>query len=342
MLYYIILLYKMKVGIYAPVKNELRIIEFINYYLKIGINYFIFFDDNSEIPLNEILLQNNISTDIFTIFDNSLINIHIPNDIIKWKYCNKYIWLNIIYPILLEQNIDYLLNIDADEFLYISNKFNNNIQQMINNYYPVDSLKINWVLFGSNNLKINNTNSLINTFTKSNDCLSNIYKQLTKVSSIDLINGQFYGPHCLSTVQNSITKNILNELTEVTSFIEDTVNMYKYSDVDIYIAHYSCQDITTYVRRKLNNIIFLQTHCQHILINYTDENINSINENIINNNDELIDYLWEKVNNISSNKSYTKLLLCIENFILDFFISFYMNLNNNTKNNFDLVNIIEK
>ena len=70
--------------------------------------------------------------------------------------------------------------------------------------------------------------------------------------------------------------------------------------------------------------------------------INSINENIINNNDELIDYLWEKVNNIKSTKPYTKLLLCIENYILDFFISFYNNLNNNTQNNFNLVNILEK
>ena len=130
----------MRTSVYVNVKNEKRIIEFIKYYIKIGINHFIILDDDSEEDVNEILIKNGISRHIYDIIYTNRRRFHYG------IYNSSELWDNELLPILNKNYIDYVLYVDADEFLY-TGKFKN-INELIMHYQPFDSLKINWLIFG--------------------------------------------------------------------------------------------------------------------------------------------------------------------------------------------------
>ena len=259
----------MRTAVYVNVKNEKRIIEFIKYYIKIGIDFFLILDDDSTEDVNEVLIKNNIKKDIYeVIYTNG-------RKFLQGIYNSKELWDKEIIPILNKNNIDYMLYVDADEFLYIR-KFRN-INELIFLYQPFDSLKINVLHFGSNNLIENNTNSIIYQFNKSARQISDWVKCLTKVSSIctDKNKGFTPNPHVLN-VYNGITKNIYNEIVSSQVTLKEKVKQTDYTFAPIYIAHYMCQDITTYIERKLCSKIFLQVSQKYAL---SQDVINLINEN---------------------------------------------------------------
>ena len=147
----------MKYAIFATARNEKFIIEWVNYYIRLGFNCFIVYDDLSDKPIQEVFEENNIDKVIYKIYrNNSHANLydnlhktftqHISNSNMLWK--------NTIIPELLQNNIDFVFQIDIDEFLFLNNF--KNIDDLVQNYMPLDVLKINWLLFGSNNI-FNNT-----------------------------------------------------------------------------------------------------------------------------------------------------------------------------------------
>ena len=235
----------MKTAIYTPIRNELRIVEFINYYIKLGFDYFILFDDNSDIPITKILKDNNFNMDMFCVIQN------IYYKDIQNIYSGKH-WVELICPVLYKENIDYLLHVDADEFLY--SRYFNNITQIIENYSPFDRLHINWVCFGGL-LQKNESLSLINTFTKSEDFLQLQGKSLVKVSALNIndISSRIC-PHFLKMKSNSIQKDIQNN-----NFILENLNI-KTINAPMYIAHYSHQDIENYIDRKASSDLHLEVY----------------------------------------------------------------------------------
>lgn len=238
---------KNKFAIYMIIKDEFNIVELINYYSIIGFNYFIILDDNSRIDYDLLFENNNIDKNMYCLYktDNLITNYNYFVHEAKSSLFVK----NVLYKILIDNKIDYIMQIDADEFLFINN--GNNINDIINEYLPFDSLRINWLLFGSNNLYKNNSNSIIKTFNKCNNELNSYCKSITKVSSIDvdfLLKGNI-SPHYLPIYNNCIAKNILNEIIDKnTSIIKID---HPYDKVNLYIAHYVVQDFQTFIRRKI-------------------------------------------------------------------------------------------
>ena len=271
-----------KTCLYTTVKNEKRLIEFINYYKKLGINYFIILDDNSKYPVNKMLLDNNIDKNIFTVLmtgNRSFWNI----------YCTAQHFDNEVFPVLKEKNIDYILYVDADEFLFL-NKFDN-MNDLINHYSPFDSLKINWLLFGSSKLKENTSDSIINTFNLSSEFLSSYIKSLTKVSSIDTTTIKSKNPHAFNIKKNGISKNILNEILnieETNAITCKNLNIH-YKKAPVYIAHYLLQDVYTYIDRKVLGFIFNRNsyHLSNEQIELVNKNKNIISDFILETNQEI-------------------------------------------------------
>lgn len=333
----------MKVCLSTSSKNEKHIIEWINYYIKIGIDYFIIFDDLSDKPIQEVFDENNIDKSIYTIFrnnnrDNLYENLNMRY-IVHRCYSPEY-WINLCIPKLIEKEMDYVLYVDLDEFLYL-NKFNN-IQELISYYSPFDVLKINWLLFGSNNL-IENTgvNNIIDTFNRSSDILSDgtgASKSLTRVSKISVHNTYQYGPHILPIVDGAVVKNIFNNIEN--SYGNDLNSALSHPYFDgyykdkIYIAHYACQDITTFIKRKLSNkenyywwINFIGVPHRIEVYRYID---------IINNNfDNFKNYLYNKINNTPYNTDFSNYIPIqyIENII-----KLYNIFNLNIIENNDIIN----
>ena len=314
----------MRTCVYVNVKNEKRIIEFIKYYIKIGINHFIILDDDSEEDVNEILIKNGISRYIYDIIYTNKRRFHYG------IYNSSELWDNELLPILNKNYIDYVLYVDADEFLYIG-KFKN-INELIMHYQPFDSLKINWLIFGSNNMIENNTDSIITQFNKCSRCLDSYVKCLTKVSSIctDVNKGFHPNPHVIN-VYNGITKNIYNEIVITSSIkLTEETKENSYFSAPIYIAHYMCQDIRTYVERKICSKIFLHVSKKY---NLTDDVIKLIKENIT----LFIIFLGKSQNNnYEIDDIYKKTTLPKE--IIIFFKNYFNSINNNNVINTNLIN----
>jgi hypothetical protein len=273
----------MRTAVYINVKNEKRIIEFIKYYIKIGIDFFLILDDDSTEDVNKVLIKNDISRDIYeVIYTNG-------RKFLQGIYNSKELWDKELLPILNKNNIDYMLYVDADEFLYIG-KFKN-INELLIYYQPFDSLKINVLHFGSNNIIENNTDSIIIPFNKSAIKISDWVKCLTKVSSIctDKNKGFTSNPHVLN-IHNGITKNILNKTVDSTVRLTEVIENKHYKSIPIYIAHYMCQDITTYIERKMCSKIFLQVSQKYAL---TQDVINSINDN----KKQIVEFFLKRENN---------------------------------------------
>ena len=313
----------MRTAVYVNVKNEKRIVEFINYYIKIGIDFFLILDDDSREDVNEVLIKNNINKDIYEV-------IYTNGRKFLWGiYNSKDLWDKELMPILMQNHIDYVLYVDADEFLYIG-KFKN-ITDVINYYTPFDSLKINWLIFGSNNMIENITDSIIFQFNKSSKTLSDYVKCLTKVSSIctDKNKGFFPNPHTIN-VYNGITKNIYNEVVDSRVTLTEKIKQDDYTFAPIYIAHYMCQDITTYIERKISCKIFL---CISKKYNITDDAINLIKEN----KDLIIRFFLNPINNeIEINNINLKTTL--PNDIIIFLKNHYNTINKNHIINNDIIN----
>jgi hypothetical protein len=333
----------MKICLATSSKNEKHIIEFINYYKKIGINYFIIYDDLSDIPIEQIFIENNIDPSIYTIFkNNNTDNLYsnINERYIVHKAYHPYTWQNLIIPKLIEKNIDYVFYVDLDEFLFID-KFKN-IQELVTDYLPFDVLKINWLFFGSNNLlKNHGTNNIIDLFTKSHGLLcygTGSLKSITKVSSISTDNNIFqYGPHILPIIPNAIVKDIEKniQLSYGNDLNHSTPQLLNSSYLNnIYIAHYSCQDLTTFVERKLTNktnyywwINYINVDTRTNVYNYID---------IINNNfHEFVRYLYERINNEVNDKTN---FMSISNSYIEKIIGLYNLFNKNDIVNNDIIN----
>ena len=188
-----------------------------------------------------------------------------------------------------------------DEYLKINNGLS--IEQIINLYEPFDSLKINWVLFGSNNIINSKTNDkLKSTYTRSFSRIHDHVKSLTKVSNICGCNN----PHYFLLNSGSIIKNILNEIT-VNDHHEKKMKDYRFDSVNLFLAHYVVQGINGFIirrfgRRTANTNVFSYGN----LINLINDNIDEICNFYIDNNPDHISHFSEHEKNI---------IRCIFNFL---------------------------
>jgi hypothetical protein len=235
--------------IYSSVRNETRILEWVNYYLQLGIGHIILFDDNDfeDDSLYKSLISVNSSV-LSIIKDNSRTNL----ERIKTNYHHSNEnWLHLKH-ILTNLKATYIFKIDCDEFLYL-NKFAT-IQEMVAFYEPFDAILINWLIFGGTYLQLNEQLTVTNVFTKSNKLLHFHVKSLAKITSIINFNNN---AHTFKLMNNSIIKDIDNNI--IANFNQDSNHSLQLTSHNlpnmnyknrIYLAHYMCQDYYTYIKRK--------------------------------------------------------------------------------------------
>lgn len=294
---------KYKIAIYSPIKDELKLKEWITYYDNLKIDLFILLDDFSEIPVENYFKELNMS-------NYEIINHNEPNwDYKKLTNVNTGSFTRIgsineyVIPLCKKHNIDYILHVDADEFLYL-NKFDN-IQKVISFYEPFDELKINWLLFNHSNIKYNNSDSLINTFTCSQNYINKYTKSLTKVSSI--INGA--NSHSFLLKQPQISKNIFNEKKNSgtnchISFDFKSCDTIHYKNCPLFVAHYVYKSINDFVEKKCCkidgkfSIIFNtnQFEKKNKIINFNN-----------NNKENIVEYVYLLLQDVKNNVNIKKI-----------------------------------
>jgi hypothetical protein len=221
------------VGVFCNARDEKNIKEWAAHHLLIGFNTIVIFDHKSKEPL----------TEVFKHFDKrvKIIRSELPDGNIKLQLMNSA-------RILAKQmNLDWFIYLDADEFLII-NKFFKGVRHFLNSYSYADSIGVNWLMFGSNNLVNEPEGLILENYKKSNKMLNQHVKSFVRPNEIiDCMNPHFYN-----------MKNPSKMLG-----IDFKIMQYPYCFNDIkvpyykapaYIAHFVYQSEETYKKRKLDLI----------------------------------------------------------------------------------------
>ena len=87
------------------------------------------------------------------------------------KTTNDILKLNLMYEahaLALHINMDWMLYLDADEFLVLNN--DDTLVTFLEKYKNYDQIGINWLIFGSNNKNdsLTENETILETYTKSN------------------------------------------------------------------------------------------------------------------------------------------------------------------------------
>jgi phosphopantetheine adenylyltransferase len=133
----------MKIGVSVRVRDEDKILcDFVKHYLFLGFDRIIIFDYNSNIKVSELLSNNNLLLE----------NIIVIRKECYFEYDTYHQAIN------MNKDLDWLFICDADEFLYIESEIKKYLEKFESN---VSSILINWVVFGTSNLKTYDKNKTI-------------------------------------------------------------------------------------------------------------------------------------------------------------------------------------
>jgi len=217
-----------KVGLFTNARNELHIKEWAAHHLLIGFDNIIIFDHKSYNPLKKE----------FENFDKrvKVINISHMNGSIKMPL------MNISSHISKRLNLDWMIYLDADEYIILQPKFIG-IKHFLNHYNNAHSIGLNWLMFGSNFLKNEPSELQIESYTK---CQLNVDKHVKSfVRPKEILyadNPHYYRIHNKNKMVG-INGKILNE-----PYFNE-LNM-SFTKVPAYIAHYVNQSEESFIKRK--------------------------------------------------------------------------------------------
>jgi hypothetical protein len=221
------------IGLFCNARDEKNIKEWAAHHLLIGFDIIIIFDHKSIVPLS----------DIFSNFDKrvTIIKTTLPDGNIKIKLMNN------ATQIAKKLDLDWFIYLDADEFLILNNKFRD-IKHFLDIYSYADSIGVNWLMFGTNNLINEPTGLILENYTKSSKTLGQHVKSFVRPNEV--INSDH--PHYYK-IRNpykmlGLTFNIM---TKPQCFNKLLTNMPYYMS-PAYIAHYVYQSEETYIKRKIN------------------------------------------------------------------------------------------
>ena len=218
------------VALFCNARDEKHIREWATHHLLVGFNHVIIFDHNSIVPLSTVFSNFDKRVKIIR-YDNSQNNV-------------KITLMNKALQIAKQMRVDWFIYLDADEFIIFNNKFKG-VKDFLNKYSFADSVALNWLIFGTNNLKKDPDDLILNSYTKSDLILNQHVKSFVRpFQAINANNPHFY--HIKNPNKMCGTNNLL------TSPYYFNPNNVEYTTVPAFIAHYMYQSEETYNNRKIN------------------------------------------------------------------------------------------
>ena len=249
-----------KVCLFAPCYNEYNIIEWMDYHYKIGVDYIIIYDDQSDISVDETIKESNLFNSDKYIVLKDIVPQYLSGKKIDEKNANNQSIRSTYFFNELRKYIDkyeYILSIDIDEYLFTGS--HNTIQDMIKYYEPFDHLYIHYKIFRG--LKKNTKKTLINNFLLSGDFVF-MGKSLAKTNKIfsqtsphlfDPYDNVIYYPNDNYNFISKNTFNIYFNLSQNSGLNNLDIKLF-YENIQNngpYIAHYQIQSIETFLHRRL-------------------------------------------------------------------------------------------
>ena len=231
----------MYIGVCIRIKDEQKIIcDWIKYYLTLGFDKIIIYDNNSFPSIEETLTSKNL-------YDKNYIEIILDNSEGNYQH--------IVYQKCIENNkqLDWLLLCDADEFLYITN---GNIKNFLDKFSnDTCTVLINWVVFGSSkNIKFDLTKTVFQQFTMRED-YNHFWNHFPKSFIRPKLIENFGNVHTTSNL-NYKTKNVYNEEIFYRNYpFDNEIIDKKLSDnTPVIIIHYMTLDLESMVLKREKNM----------------------------------------------------------------------------------------
>ena len=215
------------VYLFTNARDEPNIAEWIAHHLLLGFDKIIVFD---HLSLNPIISK------IGTKFNNKVNIIRVEGSSnVKLKFMRDAV------NIAINDNVSWMLYLDADEFLLI-NKYNN-VKDYLRLFTKADSIGINWLMFGSSGHATQPKGLLTENFIRSDIRLNLHVKSFVRPNAVtNVINPHFYiitNPNrCYTGNKKKMKMGPFNP--EPLPFINSLS----------YIAHYYVQSEEEYKRRK--------------------------------------------------------------------------------------------
>jgi len=218
-----------KVMLFTNARDESNIDEWISHHFLLGFDKIFIFDHLSKIPITAPKFNGRL-----VIYNCGKYNYKTTQNV-------KIDFMKRAVNVALKNNIDWMLYIDADEYLCINN--NTNIKRFLANFSQADMIGINWLMFGSNNYIEQPNGLLVENFTKSDIYLNKHVKSFVRPECVtDIINPHFYCIRNRSRYLNSFKFQI-----PYGPFNDMPIPFFK---SPIYIAHYYVQSENEYKKRK--------------------------------------------------------------------------------------------
>jgi len=217
-----------KVVLFTNARDEKNIKEWAAHHLLLGFHRIVIFDHMSKIPISYILKG----------FDKRVTVIRcVWNNPVKLRLMQTAINLS------RSMRADWMLYLDADEFLVLPRY--KNVVSFLSLYVNYDSVSVNWLMFGTNNIIKDPDGLIIDNFTKSCSTLDRHVKSF--VRPMEAINA--HNPHFFNIYDTSRRIGMDNRIVQVASpFHPFPIH---FSKAPAYIAHYVHQSEETYTNRKV-------------------------------------------------------------------------------------------
>jgi len=220
-----------KVILFTNARNEKNIKEWAAHHLLIGFTSICIFDHKSNPPI----------APQFSNFDKRIkvLRVDFENPV-------KLRLMNMAVSIAKQNNFDWMLYLDADEF-FILNSFQG-VKRMLTQFSYAHSLSVNWLMFGTNNHVKEPAGLILENYTKS-DLIPNDHVK-TFVRPQEVVTAR--SPHWFTINNPSRMITIINKpmpcMNGCYAFNPCKVAYYK---LHAYIAHYVYQSEETYMKRKI-------------------------------------------------------------------------------------------
>ena len=231
----------MIIGVCIRAKNEEKIIcDWVNYYIKLGFDKIIIYDNNSSPSLEETLKEKELLDDpkVQIILDTNDGN-------------NQHI----IYQECINNNkeLDWLLLCDTDEFIYIKD---GTIKDFLNGFSEdTSTILINWIVYGTGcNKKYDRTKTIFEQFTKRENYTHfwNIFpKSFIRPKLIE----KFGNVHITCNLNKYKVKNVYNEIVIPINYPSNCEYPDKVlsENTPLVMVHYMTLDIESMLEKKIKN-----------------------------------------------------------------------------------------
>ena len=240
-----------KMFLFTNARDEPSILEWAFHHLLLGFSHVFIYDHLSVTPIQSLLNEyvHNHPENKALVDRIAVIRIDVNNQNQNQNQ-NKNIKIPLMNSALeysVAENADWLLYLDADEFLTINDatfKEPNPVKQLLSLFYFADSLAINWLMFGSSEHETQPDGLLMQNFVHSDQKLNSHVKTFVRPAYVN----RAINPHYYPTNQPSRAFAATGNAMEAMSAF-NPVEM-EFQNAPAYVAHYVVQSKAEFMRRK--------------------------------------------------------------------------------------------